>query len=98
MGFNISTDTQKIEQAANAIDKYISRCKKMMKEANATVNGLWQGDDYNAFISKWNGIDDKKSDYANLIKYLENYSELLRYAAKQYKDAQKKAEGASYIA
>lgn len=82
--------------AAAYVEQYVSRQKEKMGQATETVNSLrssWSGEDSEAFVSKWNEIDDRSSTASQLEQSLEDYAEVLKYAADQYKEAQKKAIG-----
>jgi WXG100 family type VII secretion target len=90
----IEVNYTEFEKAASAVDRYINRQKSRMDEANQVIAGLgssWKGQDYQAFQTKWNEMDDSKSTADGVIKELEDYAKTLRYVADQYKRAQKEA-------
>lgn len=90
----IKVDYSKFETAASAIDTYIKQLKTKMSQADKEVLTLatnWQGGDSTQFKTQWKKVTSNDSTYAQLIKSLESYAKYLRYAAKQYKDAQVKA-------
>jgi uncharacterized protein YukE len=90
----IDVDYTEFEKAASAVEEYLIKQKQKMADGNQTIITLgtsWQGDDYNQLESKWNEMDDSSSTAGSLQKSLNNYAEMLRYVADQYKNAQKKA-------
>nr|WP_263324552.1 WXG100 family type VII secretion target [Neobacillus sp. Marseille-Q6967] len=94
MSFFIDVNYNEFETAASAVDDYVAKQKQKMNLANQEVTKLgasWQGKDYQQFQSKWNEVDDGSSTAGSLQKSLEDYADTLRYAADQYKKAQKKA-------
>ena len=87
----IHVNHSKFETTATAIDNYIAKHKKNMTLANQEVTTLSsnkQKKDYTEFQNQWNKVTEQKSTSQEMIKALENYAAFLRYAGKQYKDAQ----------
>ena len=90
----IRVDHNKFENAASAIDSYISRHKKNMKKVDQEVANLatsWQGKDYETFKIQWNELNASDSISTKMLNILKNYAEYLRMAAKKYKEAQTNA-------
>lgn len=48
----------------------------------------WSGEDKDAFLSKWNMINDSGSNYANMLTYLQYYADNLNSASVRYRNAQ----------
>lgn len=94
MSYHIKVNHSQFKAAADAIDTYISRHNKNMSAAGREVTLLgssWQGKDAAKFQQQWNRVDDHDSTSKNMTKALEQYADFLRFAAKEYKDAQAKA-------
>jgi len=90
----IDVDYTEFEHTASAMEDYVSKQKQKMTAGNQAVSTLgagWQGEDFQTFQSKWNELDDSSATAGILKKSLEDYAEMLRYVAEQYKNAQKKA-------
>lgn len=90
----IKVDHGELLKTANAIDSYITKHKNNMKQINNKIVGLnssWQGKDYNQLKTEWIEIMSADSTSGRMLKSLENYSDALRYAAKEYMDAQASA-------
>jgi uncharacterized protein YukE len=94
MGQFIKVNHSQFENAADAIDTYLSSQKKNMAAAESEVKNLgttWQGTDSKQFQLQWNQVEDNDSTSKNMTKALENYANFLRFAASTYKEAQSKA-------
>ena len=68
--------------------------KNKMKSAQGEVDALaasWQGSDNSQFEAQFNKLDNSDSTHRKMLKALESYSNFLRYAEAQYKEAQSKA-------
>ncbi|MEH6993434.1 WXG100 family type VII secretion target [Neobacillus drentensis] len=94
MGQFIKVNHSQFENAADAIDTYLSSQKRNMAAAEREVQNLgatWQGTDSKQFQLQWNKVEDNESTSKNMSKALENYANFLRFAASQYKEAQSKA-------
>ncbi len=90
----ICVDHSKFEGTASEIDKYVSLMKNKMKSAQGEVDALaasWQGSDFSQFEAQFNKLDNSDSTHRKMLKALESYSNFLRYAEAQYKEAQSKA-------
>lgn len=90
----IRVDHTQLSATASEIDTYISLLKNKMASAQQEINQLttnWQGSDSAQFKSKWDTVTDNQSTYYSLISQLESYANYLRYAAKEYSNAQKNA-------
>lgn len=90
----ISVDHSRFKVTAKAVDDYISSVDSNMARANSEVSSLsniWEGKDKVYFNQEWNKVYDKDSTYKKMTNSLSSYSELLRYAGEQYKNAQSKA-------
>ncbi len=96
----IKVDKAQLEATAKSVDACRQDLKKYMGNATKEVQNLsaaWSGEDYTAFLKQWNELDDKESVYYQLDKALESYAKYLRYAKKQYEDAQEKAVKAANL-
>ena len=94
MAHFIHVDYSKFNKTAEKIETYIENHEKNMKLATQEVKALsstWQGKDATEFQNQWNGVTEKGSTSEAMIQALKNYATFLRYAGKQYKDAQEKA-------
>lgn len=90
----IKVDHNKLENAAAAIEQYIQSSDGKMKAAATEINTLsadWQGEDFNSFKARWDTVTDDSSAYRKMTVSLECYAEFLRFAKKQYQEAQAKA-------
>lgn len=90
----IVVDYSRLEAAASAVDAYVETMKRKMAESESAVEGLaasWHGDDAAQFMAKWGTVSGGGSTYSNMVKSLESYAKFLRYAAAQYKNAQRRA-------
>lgn len=90
----IKVDYKKFEQAAKAIDTYVTRHKSNMGKIEQEMIGLsadWQGPDYTAVKKEWDEMNSTDSTSAKMLKALENYADYLRAAEKAYKEAQSRA-------
>ena len=90
----IHVDYSKFNKTAEELETYIKNHEKNMKRATQEVKALsstWQGKDAATFQNQWNGVTEKGSTSEAMIQAIQNYADFLRYAGKQYKDAQKEA-------
>lgn len=90
----LKVDHSRFEEAASAIDSYVSLLKGKMRSADQEVGVLsanWQGGDFTQFKTQWDMVTNEGSAYSQMVKTLESYAEFLRFAAKQYKEAQIRA-------
>ena len=90
----IRVDHSKFETAAVSIDNYVEDMKRNMSSAEnevSTLSASWQGQDFNQFNNQWSKLTDSSSVHTQMVKSMESYAKFLRYAAKQYKDAQANA-------
>lgn len=97
---HIVVDKAQLEATAKAVDSCRQTLKKDMGNATKEVQNLsaaWSGEDYTAFLKQWDEIKDKESVYYQLDKALDSYAKYLRYAKKQYEDAQEKAVKAANL-
>lgn len=88
---NIKVDHKKLENAADAIDTYVSQHKKNMKTIDMKFMALgtaWQGEDFNQVRKEWREIKGEDSTSDNMIDSLKNYADALRDAAERYKKVQ----------
>lgn len=92
MGYYIKVNHNDLVDAANVIDKYITKLNSNMKKADDWVDSLtstsWKHADANEFKIKWEKSRDSSAVTGQLKKSLKNYSESLRFASDQYKEAQ----------
>lgn len=90
----IKVNHAKLENAARNIENSLQRQKSHLDSADKQVNNMKQsysGEDYNAFSSQWAGVRAKGSFVTKTTNAIESYAEYLKFAAKEYKDAQSKA-------
>ena len=90
----IKVDHSKLENAASAVETYVTLMKGKMASANGEVTTLsssWQGSDFNQFKVQWDKVTNDSSTYSKMLKSMESYAKYLRYAAGKYKEAQSKA-------
>lgn len=91
---NIKVDHKKFEQAAGAIEAYVSKHKSNMNAIENAVNSLgtcWHGADYAQFQREWQEIKGTGSTSDKMIRSLEQYADFLRFAANKYRSAQENA-------
>ncbi len=90
-----------IGNAAKEFDNYVNVINRNMKSANDVVYSLvkkdWKHADAVAFQSKWAEQERGDSVTEKMKSSLRSQANMLRYAENQYKDAQSKAIGRSYI-
>lgn len=87
----IKVNHSKFARTAEEVEDYVLVMKAMMSRAQEDVNLLlssWKGDDANVFNSKWSTITENGSTYAGMVKSLESYAKVLRFAGEKYKNAQ----------
>lgn len=90
----INVDHSKFEAVAAEIDRYVTTMRAGMTVAQAEMTAMalgWDGIDYDNAKTRFRTLDDKDSAHDKMIKALESYARYLRYAAKQYKNAQSNA-------
>lgn len=90
----IKVDHSKLEDAASAVDSYVSLLSKKMIKAQAEVimlSGAWQGQDFAQLQKEFAKLDDTDSTHKQMTKAMQSYAKYLRYAAKKYKEAQSRA-------
>ncbi|MBQ8611220.1 MAG: WXG100 family type VII secretion target [Oscillospiraceae bacterium] len=88
----IKVDYKELEKTADEVKSYIEAHRALMKEIDAEVSALgteWQGEDYEHTKKEWAEMKGKESTSEKMLRELDSYEELLRYAAKRYRDAQK---------
>ena len=90
----IKVDHSRFEDAASAIDSYISLMKRKMASAQNEVDALsvsWQGKDYAEFKNQWDKIMNGDSVYKQMLAALESFSGFLRHAKEKYLETQASA-------
>ena len=90
----IKVNHAQLESAAEKIEESLKMQKTHLNAADKQVSDLnssYSGEDYNAFKTQWSGVRAKNSFVDKTTNAVENYAEYLKYAAKEYKDAQSKA-------
>lgn len=88
---DIKIDYSKLEKAAREIETYMSKHQTKMNMIDSSVTSLgssWQGKDYNRFKTQWRAIKGTGSTSNKMLKSLDSYADLLRFAANKYKSAQ----------
>lgn len=87
----IKVDHSLFATSVKKIDEYVADMKMKMGNANDKIDELsstWQGNDNIQFKLQWDKVTCAGSTYAEMLKALENYSDFLQYASKEYKEAQ----------
>ena len=88
----VKVNRRQLNSTANEVDNYVSLMKQKMTEAENEVNNTllsaWSGLDASVFKKQWEKVKEEDSAYKKMLKALEIYAEELRYAEKQYRDAQ----------
>ena len=90
----IKVDHRKMLDAANRIEKCISRFDKDMDGIDSAVVSLgseWKGADYQQVRTEWNEIKSAGSTSQRMRTSMYNYINAVREASKLYQDAQKRA-------
>lgn len=90
----IKVDHSKFEDAASAVDSYVTFMKNKMHSAQSEITALslsWQSSDSVQFRKEFDKLDNNDSTHIQMVKALESYSRYLRYAANKYRDAQARA-------
>lgn len=90
----IKVDHSKFEEAASAVDSYVTLMKNKMRSAQGEITTLslsWQGSDFNQFKTEFDKVDNEDSIHSQMVKALESYAKYLRFAASKYKDTQARA-------
>lgn len=88
----IKVNTDELNSAAVAIERYASSHGKQTREAQNALDGLgsqWEGPDYQYAVQHWHQMEHTIS--APLLRNLRTQAEDLRWAAKQYEAAQRRA-------
>ena len=87
----INANHSTIEKKAEKVEDYVEYANKKMQQAKGKVTGLkgaWVGKDQVAFEQQWDKLLDKDSTHVKMMNSLKAYAKVLRYAAKEYKQAQ----------
>ena len=87
----ININHKELGAAAKAVDNYVSMMAGKIFRADSEVRNLvlgWRGTDYSKFHKEWLETKNEDSVYYNMRAALKGYASFLRYAEKQYKDAQ----------
>lgn len=87
----IRVNHRQLESAASIIEANMSTRKSLISQATSQVVGMkgaWDGMDYSAYLSRWNGMIAPTAQFAQSDKALKSYVDFLRYASGQYKNAQ----------
>lgn len=90
----IKVDHKKLDDAATAVETYVSQHKSGMKRIDQQIVGMnsaWQGKDYDQLKAQWQEMNESGSTSKKMLYALEDYADFLRYSAKKYKDAQSNA-------
>ncbi len=96
----IDVDHSKFKKTAKEVDDYVSLLKGDMMIADSKVTSLmwyWQGKDKSEFNQEWSKVKESDSTYTKMVNSFESYSEVLKYAAKEYKSAQEIAVNRSMM-
>ena len=84
----IDVDHSKFKKTAKEVDDYVSLLKGDMMIA---------GKDKSEFNQEWSKVKESDSTYTKMVNSFESYSEVLKYAAKEYKSAQEIAVNRSMM-
>ena len=87
----INANHSTLEKKAQKVEDYVEYANKRMEIAKSKVTGLksaWQGADEVTFEHQWEKLTDKDSTHSKMMKSFTSYAKVLRYAAKEYKQAQ----------
>lgn len=90
----IQVDHSRLNAVADTVETDAKGIKSQMAKAQLSVMQMaigWQGKDASKFLKKWETNYEANAAYKLTIDQMEAYARYLRYAAKQYKDAQTKA-------
>ena len=90
----IQVDHSRLNAVADTVETDAKGIKSQMAKAQLSVMQMaigWQGKDASKFLKKWETNYEANAAYKLTIYQMEAYARYLRYAAKQYKDAQTKA-------
>ncbi|MEE0863268.1 MAG: hypothetical protein U0L79_09825 [Lachnospiraceae bacterium] len=90
----IKVNHSEFEKAASKIDEYVTSLNIRMTVVQSDMEDLsvaWQGGDAEQYKNQVKKLDDEDSVHYNFKSSLESYADFLRYAGKQYKDAQARA-------
>ncbi len=91
----IKVDTQELESCAKKIDSFTRTYDNKMNTITGAVTdavAYWQGEEYNAFRAKWDGMKAGGSVSGKTKQAMKNYAEYIRYAKKLYETAQENAK------
>ena len=87
----IRVDHSRLNAVADVFEDDAKGIKSQMARAQLSVMQMamgWQGKDASKFLKKWETNYDADSAFKLTVDQMEAYARYLRYAAKQYKDAQ----------
>ena len=87
----INANHSTLEKKAEKVEDYVEYADKKMQQAKDKITGLkgaWSGKDQVAFEQQWDKLLDKDSTHVKMMESLKSYAKVLRYAAKEYKQAQ----------
>ena len=90
----IKVNHQKMLNAANQVDNYITQLDKNMATIDSTMLSLgadWKGEDYRQMKTEWNEINSPGSVTDKMKTTLKSYAGSIREASKLYKEAQARA-------
>lgn len=90
----IKVNHQKMLEAANQIDNYLTRLDKNMASINSAMLSMgseWKGEDYQQVKKEWNEINSSGATTDKMRTSLKSYAGSIREASKLYKEAQTRA-------
>lgn len=90
----IKVNHQKMLEAANQVDDYLTRLNKNMALIDSAVlsmEGEWKGEDYQQVKKEWNEINSSGATTDKMRTSLKSYAGSIREASKLYKEAQTRA-------
>lgn len=90
----LNVDLNKLNSTSRTVDSYILSMKNQMNAANSEVALLsneWRGRDAMQFKAMWDSASGDDSTYTRMLRALESYSNYLKTAEKEYKNAQARA-------
>lgn len=90
----INVNLNDIGRAATEVDNFVTTLRGKTAQIDTHVKSMgntWSGEDKDALMSKWEGFDERGSQYKMLEENMVAYADLLRYSKKQYRTAQQNA-------
>jgi len=81
----VNVDTDALNKIALEIEDYISLEKNLMKQlGNIDFSKVWKGDEYTAFIAKYNEICNSTKTNKKYLEMMDKYAKYLKTCSKKY--------------